>query len=144
MKPIAWQAQLGSIALGYAPVTVVAAGLLYERHLQELNHPADVAASGGMYAGGDALLSIFIICFFMIPTVFLVWVVAKFEALFLAYSQLLLVLCLYRLLWSPFMLVVIGVSRCAARIDRAKKLTFYALLIEGLTLVIAVALLVHG
>jgi len=124
VKPIAWQAQLGSIALGYAPVTVVAAGLLYERHLQEVNHPADVAASGGMYAGGDALLSIFIICLFMIPTVFLVWVVAKFEALFLAYSQLLLVLCLYRLLWSPFMLVVIGSAGARPELIEQRSLPF--------------------
>ena len=44
------------IALGYAAVFAVAAALLSARYLQELNHPADVAAYGGMYAGGDLLL----------------------------------------------------------------------------------------
>jgi hypothetical protein len=58
---------------------VVAADLLYENHLQEFNHPADVVASGSMYAFGDPLLGIFIACLFMIPTAFLLWVAAGFE-----------------------------------------------------------------
>jgi hypothetical protein len=157
------------IGLGYAAVFVIAAVLLYARHLQELNHPADVAAYGGMYAGGDAILEIFIVCLFMIPTIFLVWVIAKYESAYTAYSQLLVglslsapvclssfvlgknhvadslrLLCLYRLVGSPFVFVGIGVSRFVARFDRAKKLSSYALLIEGLTLGIAVALLIHG
>jgi hypothetical protein len=121
-----------------------------------------------MYAGGDALLEIFIVCLFMIPTVFLVWVIARFEDFYKAYSQLLLglsvsapvclsmlslgenylaqsvsILCLYRLLWSPFILVVIGASRLTARFDRAKRLVSYALLTEGLTLAVAIALFIH-
>ena len=56
VKPISWRAQLRFIALGYAAVFAVAAGLLSARYLQELNHPADVAAYGGMYADGDLLL----------------------------------------------------------------------------------------
>lgn len=166
---MSWRVQLWFIALGYASVLEVAAGLLYVRHLQELNHPADVVAYGGMYAAGDALLGIFIACLFMVPTVFLVRVTARFEAFYTAYSQFLWglslsapvclslflfrehhvaqslsILCLFRLLCSPFVLVGIGVSRLVARSDRAKKLTSYALLIEGLTLGIAVALLIRG
>jgi hypothetical protein len=169
VKSISWRAQLGFIALGYAAVLVVAAVLLYSRHLQELRDPADVVASGGMYAGGDALMEIFIACLFMIPTVFLVCVIARFEAFYEAYSQLLLglslsapiclsvlalgehyfaqsvsILCLFRLFWSPFILLGIGVSRLAARFYRAKRLVSYALLIEGLTLAIAVALVIHA
>jgi hypothetical protein len=159
--------QLGLVAFGYAAVLVVATTLLYGRHLQELNYPAE--ASGGMWAAGDALLQIFIACLFMIPTAFLVWVIAKFESFYKAYSQLLLglslsapvclsvvtlgenyiaqsvsTLCLYRLLWSPLILVGIGVSRLVARFDRAKRLVSYAFLIEGLTLAIAVALVIHA
>jgi hypothetical protein len=159
--------QLGLVALGYGAVLVVAATLLYGRHLQELNDPAE--ASGGMWAAGDAFLQIFIACLFMIPTAFLVWVIAKFESLYKAYSQLLLglslsapvclsvltlgenyiaqsvsIFCLYRLLWSPLILVGIGVSRLVARFDRAKRLVSYAFLIEGLTLAIAVALVIHA
>ena len=159
--------QLGLVAWGYGAVLVVATTLLYGRHLQELNYPAE--ASGGMWAAGDAMLQIFIACLFMIPTAFLVWVIAKFESFYKAYSQLLLglslsapvclsvltlgenyiaqsvsILCLYRLLWSPLILVGIGVSRLVARFDRAKRLVSYAFLIEGLTLAIAVALVIHA
>jgi hypothetical protein len=47
-------------------------------------------------------------------------------------------------LLSPFILVGIGISRLVARFDRAKKLASYALLIEGLTLGIAVVLFIRG
>ena len=167
MKSISLRTQLGLVALGYAAVLVVAATLLYGRHLQELKYPAE--ASGGMWAAGDALLYIFIACFFMVPTIFLLFVIARFEAFYKAYSQLLLslsltaplcvsvfffgenhvvqtlnILCLYRLILSPFILVGIGVSRLVARFDRAKRLISYAFLIEGLTLAIAVALVIHA
>lgn len=159
--------QLGLVALGYAAVFVVAAALLFVRHLQELQYPAE--ASGGMWAAGDAFLYIFIACLFMVPTVFLIWITARFEAFYTAYSKFLLgfslsapvclgvlylgenrvgesifTLCSYRLMWLPFILVGMGISRLVARFDRAKRFASYALLIEGLTLVIAVALLIHA
>ena len=52
--------------------------------------------------------------------------------------------CLIRLMASPFVLVGIGISRWMARFDRAKKLTSWALVIEGVTLVIAVVLFFSG
>jgi len=153
--------------VGYVAVLVVAAALLYMRHLQELQYPAE--ASGGMWAAGDALLYVFIACLFMVPTVFLIWVTAKFEAFYTAYSKFLLGLSLsapvclsvfllgenrvgerlinlslYRLMWLPFSLVGMGICRLVARFDRAKKFASYALLVEGLTLAIAVALLIHA
>ncbi|HXP79834.1 MAG TPA: hypothetical protein VN976_08005 [Verrucomicrobiae bacterium] len=167
MKSISWRVQLGLVALGYAAVFVVAAALLFVRHLQELQYPAE--ASGGMWAAGDAFLYIFIACLFMVPTVFLIWITARFEAFYTAYSKFLLgfslsapvclgvlylgenrvgesifTLCSYRLMWLPFILVGMGISRLVARFDRAKRFASYALLIEGLTLVIAVALLIHA
>jgi hypothetical protein len=159
--------QLGLVALGYGAVLVIAATLLFGRHLQELQNPAE--ASGGMWAAGDAFLMIFIACLFMVPTVSLIWVTAKFEAFYTAYSKFLLGvslsapvclgvlyfgenhvgqslinLCLYRLMWLPFILVGMGISRLVARFDRAKRFASYALLIEGLTLAIAVALVIHS
>jgi len=153
--------------VGYVAVLVVAAALLYMRHVQELQYSAE--ASGGMWAAGDALLYVFIACLFMVPTVFLIWVTAKFEAFYTAYSKFLLGLSLsapvclsvfllgenrvgerlinlslYRLMWLPFILVGMGISRLVARFDRAKKFASYALLVEGLTLAIAVALLIHA
>ena len=167
MKFIPRRAQLWLIALAYAAVFVVAATLLYVRHLQELKYPAE--ASGGMWAGGDLLLDIFIACLFMVPTVFLIWVTARFEAFYTPYSKFLLglslsapvclsvlflgenhvgqsliTLCLYRLMWLPFILMGMGISRLVARFDRAKRFASYALLIEGLTLAIAVALVIHA
>jgi hypothetical protein len=167
VKSISWRVQLGFVLLVYAAVSVIAAAILYGRHLQELKYPAE--ASGGMWAAGDAMLYIFIACLFMIPTGFLIWFIAKFETLYKAYSQLLLALslsapiclslislgenhvaeglanfCLERLFWSPFVLVAIGVSRLAARFDRAKRFVTYALLIEGMTLGVAVALIIRA
>ena len=66
MKSISSRVQLGLVALGYAAVLVVAATLLYERHLRELNYPAE--ASGGMCAAGDAFLHFFIASLFMTAT----------------------------------------------------------------------------
>ena len=122
-----------------------------------------------MWAAGDAFLLIFIACLFMVPTVFLIWVTARFEAFYTAYSKFLLGvslsapvclgvlyfgenhvgqslinLCLYRLMWLPFILVGMGISRLVARFDRARRFASYALLIEGLTLAIAVALVIHS
>jgi hypothetical protein len=160
-----WRTQLWLIGLGYTAVFAVSAVILLARYLQERGHPADLVAYGGMYAGGDAILGIFIVCLFMIPTVFLVWASAKFEGGYTAYAQLLVgvsltaPLCLglfvlgkshmtetlaslylCRLIASPFILIGIVFSRLVARFDRAKRLTSYALLIEGLTLGIAMAL----
>jgi len=167
VKSISWRVQLGLVALGYGAVLVIAATLLFGRHLQELQNPAE--ASGGMWAAGDAFLLIFIACLFMVPTVFLIWVTARFEAFYTAYSKFLLGvslsapvclgvlyfgenhvgqslinLCLYRLMWLPFILVGMGISRLVARFDRARRFASYALLIEGLTLAIAVALVIHS
>jgi hypothetical protein len=159
--------QLGLVAVGYATVLVIAATLLFVRHMQELRNP--IEASGGMWAVGDAMLGVFIVGLFAIPSVFLVRVIARFESFYKTYSQLLLglslsapvclsvltlgksyvaesvsILCLYRLFSSPPIFLGIGVSRLAARFDRAKRLLSYALLIEGLTLAIAVALLIYA
>jgi hypothetical protein len=152
--------------LAYAAVFVAAATLLHVRHLQELRNPAE--ASGGMWAAGDLILDVFIACLFMVPTAFLIWFTASIEALYTPYCKFLLGLslsapvclsvlylgekhvgeslinlCLYRLVCSPLILAGMGISRLVARFDRAKRFASYALLIEVLTLGIAVALLIH-
>ena len=159
--------QVGFVVCGYAAVSAVAAGLLFVRHLQELKYPAE--ASGGMWAFGDLFLWIFIACLFTVPTALLIWITAKYEAFYTAYSKFLLGLslsapvclavlnlggnhageslmnlCMYRLMGLPFIFTAMGISRIVARFDRAKRFASYALLIEGLTLVIAVALVIHS
>ena len=153
--------------MGYAGVLAVAAALIFVRHLQELKYPAE--ASGGMWAAGDAFLMIFIAGLFMVPTALLILLTARYEGFYIAYSKFLLGLSLtapvclglvylgenrvgqnifnisfFRLIGLPLILVGMGISRLAARFDRAKRFASYALSIEGLTLVIAVALLIHA
>jgi hypothetical protein len=94
VKPISLRTQLWFVGLGYAAVFAVAAVLILARYLQEHFHRAEMAAAGGMSAFGDLLLGIFIACLFMIPTVFLVWVMAKYESAYTTYSQVLLGLSL--------------------------------------------------
>jgi hypothetical protein len=154
--------QFALAAMAYAAVSLFVAASLYLRHLVALQDPA--AASGGMAAFGDSILDLFLGCLFLIPTVFLVWIMAKSEALYTAYSRFLFGLslsapicmsvlffgenyvaqslswlCLYRVLESPIVLVGMGISRFAARFDRSKRLVSYALLVEGLTLGLSVA-----
>jgi hypothetical protein len=151
--------------MGYGAVLVAAAALLFRRHLVELQDPA--AASGGMFAAGDSMLHLFIGCLFLIPTAFLIRTMAKFEVLYTAYSRFLFGLslsapvcmgvvllgdnyvaeslswfCWFRILESPIVLVGMGISRFAARFDRAKRLASYALLVEGLTLALPIAFIV--
>ena len=162
-----WRVQWRLAALGYAMVLAAATALLYGRHLQELQNPVD--AAGGMWAAGDMFLYGFIACMFMVPTVLLILVTAKFEVFYTAYCKFLLALSLTtpvclglvnlgeihvgeglvtvslcRLICSPLVLVAMGTSRFAARFDRAKRFASYSLLIEGLTFVIAVVLLIHA
>ncbi|SPF37786.1 membrane hypothetical protein [Candidatus Sulfotelmatobacter kueseliae] len=136
------------------------------RHLLYVNHPQDAAAAGGMYAAGDWMLEIIIGCMVLVPTFVLVLVIRKYEPLYAVYSRILLGLsltaplclavlsipavsqgtmllgwiCLDRLLCSPVVIVGLLVSRLLARFDQAKRFTLYALLIEVLTLALAVAL----
>jgi hypothetical protein len=165
VKSSSLRTQLWFVGLGYTAVFAIAAAIILARYLQERFYRAEMAAAGGMSAFGDLVLGIFLACLFMIPTAFLVWIMAKYESAYTTYSQLLVgislsapvclslfvfgknhlseslfVVCLSRLVVSPFILAGIAFSRLVARFAQAKRLTSYALLIEGLTLCIAVAL----
>jgi hypothetical protein len=165
VKSIAWRTQLWFIALGYAAVFALLAALLLKNYLMRRYYPAESA--GGMAAFGELIGYVLIACLFMVPTAFLVRVMAQFEALYTTYSQLLVgislsapvclswlyfgkahvsdnlkLLCTCRLLCAPFVLVGAVISRLVARSDQAKKLTVYALVIEGLTAAGGIALLV--
>jgi hypothetical protein len=166
MKPIPRRVQLSAVVAGYVAVFLLSAMLLYQRHMQYVNHPDDVASSGGMYAFGDLLLGFFIGGLFLIPTFLLVLVIRNSEAAYTRYSQVLLGLSLTapvclglflipavnqgnmflgwfsmgRLLASPIVIVGLVVSRLLARFGRAKRLTSYALLIEVGTILLIVTL----
>ena len=113
------------------------------------------------------MLELFICFLLIIPTVFLVFVIRKSETASETYAKVLLGLaltapvsvaliaipaigqsnmilgyfCLFRLLASPVVVVWLIVSRLLARFDRQKRWTTYALLVEGLTLVLIAALM---
>ena len=88
MKPIPWRVQLGAVAAGYAMVFLVGAALIFERHIQYVNNPADAASYGGMYAFGDLILGLFIGGLFLVPTLLLVLVIRKSEPAYTRYSQI--------------------------------------------------------
>lgn len=155
--------QLGLVAAGYAVAAAVSALLIFARYLTYVRNPQDVAAAGGMYAGGDLLLE-FIICFLvLVPTAGLVWVIRKSESLYTAYAKTMLGLsvtaplaagllvvpvlnqwywgnvCIFRLFAIPIMVVVLIPSWLLTRYARARRLISYALLIEGMTFMVMVA-----
>ena len=158
---LSWRTQLWLVGASYAAVAVVSAGLIVMRYLAYLRHPDDVAASSGMWAGGDMILEFFICGLFLVPTFFLLLVIRQSEPASVFYSKLLLafsltlplsaglflipavaqgwmpgILCMYRVLGSPMVLVAIVLSRVMTRFPRAKRLTSYALLVELGTLVL--------
>jgi len=166
MRPIPWRTQLGAVAAGYAIVLLVAAVLVFWRHIQYVTHPADAIEYGNMYAFGDLILGLFIGGLFLIPTLLLVLVIRKSETAYTRYSQTLLGLsltapiclgillipavsqgnsflgwfCMDRLFASPIVVAGLAVSRLLARFGRAKRLTLYALLIELGTIALLVTL----
>ena len=154
--------QLRLVAASYAVVFVLSALLVFMRYLVYVRNPQDVAAAGGMYAGGDLLLEIIIFFLFLVPTAALVTVIRKSEPAYTAYAKVLLGLsvtapmsvgllaipvlnqwywgdvCIFRLFAMPVLVFVLIFSRWLTRFARARRLISYALLIEGLTFVLVI------
>lgn len=167
MDQSALRTRLYWVAGAYAAVIAVSGALIFERYLQYVTHPADVAQYGGMWAGGDLMLEVFICGLLLMVTFVLVLLIFKDESAYTVYSKVLLGLsvtaplsvgiigidavtqgtgwlgsaCMYRLFAAPLVIVGLGVSRVFARFPRAKRLISYSLMIEVLTLVSIFALL---
>jgi hypothetical protein len=167
MDRLPWRVQLRLVAASYAAVLAIAVLLIVARYLQYFRHPEDANAYAGMWAGGDMMLGLFICFLLMIPTVFLVFVIRKSETASEKYAKVLFgfslttplsaaliaipaigqsdmilgYFCLFRVLASPVVVIWLIVSRLLARFDRQKRWTSYALLVEGLTLVLIAALM---
>ncbi len=71
MNAIPWRVKIGLIVAGYAGVAVVSAIWIFRRYLAGLRDPD--MFSGGMGAGGDWFLELFIVGLFLIPTSLLSW-----------------------------------------------------------------------
>lgn len=163
VKPVSRRAQFALVVAGYGAVCVISAAWLFERHLVELQDPA--AFSGGMAAAGDTILYLILGFLFLIPTVFLIRIIARIESTYTVFARFLFGLslsapvcmtvvllgdnshvpqslgwiCGWRMLESPIVFLGMGVGRIAARFERAKRLISYALLVEGLSLGLPVA-----
>ena len=166
MKWIPFQAQLKLVACGYFVALAISTALVFVRYEAYVHNAADVAASGGMWAGGDLMLEFFIVAMFLMVTFFLVLVIASSESAYTTYSKALLGIsltaplsvamiaipainrgdatfysiigfaCMFRLFASPMVAFGIAMSRLFARFPRPKRLSVYALAIEGLTLIV--------
>ena len=167
METLSLRAKLSWVAAGYAAVMAASTSLVAWRYLQYRWHPADANQYGGMWAGGDMVLGVFIFCLFMVPTFFLVLVARQSEPLYAGYAKVLFFLsltapasiglfaipmiresdslvgwfCMWRLLGSPFVLAGMVGSRLLARFPRAKSWSLYAVLIEAATLGAMIVLL---
>ena len=167
MKPVSLRGQLTLVAGGYAVVLAFASVLVVGRYLLYVRHPEDVAAAGGMYAAGDAMLALFIAGLLMIPTLVLAILLRKSEDLYTRYAKVLAgfsltapvglgvlsipavnqsnsmlgQVCMYRLLCGPVFLVGMVISRVLARSPQAKRWTSCAVAIEFLTMAVEVGML---
>ena len=165
--PISPRARLRWLSAAYGVVLVVSVFLVVWRYLQYRWHAEDANLYGGMWAGGDMVLGVFIFCLFLVPTFFLVLVIRDSEPVYTRYAKVLLGLGLsaplslgliatpevnqgqsllgwvffWRILGSPFVFLVLAGSRLVARFPRPKRLCTFAVLIEGLTLVAIIVFL---
>lgn len=161
------RARLFWIAGAYAAVLAVSAALICARYMAYVTHPADVAAYGGMWAGGDLALEVIVVGMLLVVTFFVALAIFKYDAAYTTYSKIMVAwsltlpasvayiavtaktqdnsllgwFCLYRVFAAPIMLMGFGMSRVLARFPKAKRLTTYALLIEGLTVVFMIVFL---
>ena len=164
MPLISRRVQLGLVAAAYSAVLLISTVLVYWRYLQYIRHPDDVAASSGMWAGGDMMLAAFIACLLLVPTFFLVIVLRKDELAYTTYSKVLVGvaltaplsiaalaipggswligdICIFRIVATPFAVVAYVMSRIASRFRGPSRRIIYALLIEVLTVAAAIVLL---
>ena len=158
---IPWKIQLALVACAYVGVLAISAVLIVWRYWQYETHPADAAQYGGMWAGGDLILEFFICGMLLAVTFVLVLVIYRHETAYTNYSKIMVAMsatlpvsvvliaisaisqsnsllgwaCLFRVFASPVVLVGFAMNRLFARFPQSKRMTNYALLIEGLTLV---------
>jgi hypothetical protein len=151
------------VILAFAGVTS------YSRYAYQAAHPADVQAASGMFAAGDMMLEVFIAVLLILPTLFLIRLLSGFEGPATVYSKLLLLValsaplalgifvlgetqlpqglgssCFLRLLWSPFVLALIVFSRAVTKFQAAKRFASYALVSEGATFCVSLAMVIFS
>jgi hypothetical protein len=165
VKAIPERVQFYLLAFGNASILTFWALITFQRHLVELQDPAAASASSGMWAFGDALVSVGTGFLLLVPTFFLLRVMARHESAYNTYSKAALAITLtaplalgllasgtlhhagflenntlLRLLYSPFVIIILAMSRMLARFPNPKRLLMYALSVESLTLLLTIAM----
>lgn len=165
---ISWRAKVGFVVACYAAVLALASMMIVGRYLAEQRDPATF--SGGMAAGGDWMLELFLVALLLIPTFFLVLLIRNSETAYTKFAQLLLAFglsaplsvglmaipavgqsngllggfCLYRIFAFP--MTTVGLAGCCilAKFKRPRRLILYSLLIEIVTFVLMLLLTMLG
>jgi hypothetical protein len=145
---------IGLVVAGYAGVLVVSAALVTQRYLAERRNPADF--SGGMAAGGDWFLELFLVGLLLVPTGLLALLIRNSEAAYTKFARVLLgfgltaplslglmaipavgqtnsllgSFCLYRTFGFPMTAVGLAGSCVLAKFKRPRRLILYSLIIE--------------
>ena len=156
--------QFGFVGACYAGVVALAGVLILRRYLAGLRDPD--MFSGGMGAGGDWFLELFIVALLLIPTFFLVLLIRNSEPSYTKFAKFLLgfgltapacmgimaipafgqtnswigSFALYRIFGFP--MTLIGLIGCCvlAKFKRPRRLILYSLLIEIGTFVVLMVL----
>lgn len=159
------RAGMGLVGVGYAGVFVLAAVLVTMRYLAEQRDPATF--NGGMAAGGDWFLELFLVALLLIPTFFLALLIRNSEAAYTKFAQILLgfalslpasmaimainavgqgntwlgAICLYRIFGFP--MTLIGLAGCCvlAKFKRPRRLILYSAIIELASFILVAVLL---
>jgi len=163
MNAIPWRAKIGVVVAGYAAVIVVSAMWITQRYLAEQRDPATF--SSGMAAGGDWFLELIIVAMLLVPTFLLALLIRDSEASYTKLAKILFgfalaapvsmglmaipaigesknlpasivgCICLYRVFAFP--MTLFGFIGCAvlAKFKRPRRLIWYSLLIEILSIV---------
>jgi hypothetical protein len=152
------RAGMGVVVVGYAGVFVVAAALIARRYFAGLRDPD--MFSGGMGAGGDWFLELFLVGLALIPTFLLALLIRNSETAYTKFAQILLgfaiaapvsvalmaipaigqsnrfpgsllgYVCLYRVFAFPMTVVGLAGFCVLAKFKRPRRLILYSLLTE--------------
>ena len=164
MLSLSQSTKLRLIAAAYAGVASFSALLIFWRVLQYKLHPDDAEQYGGMWAGGDLMLGIFIAGLLMLTTFFLIPVLRNDERGYTTYSKAMIGVALTsplaialslvpvgpwwlgaftisRLVAMPLAMILYLVSWAATRMQGARRRIVMAAAIELGTIVMAMAFL---
>jgi len=171
MIRLSQRTKLGLVAAAYAGVVALSVLLVLLRCLQYKLHPDDAEQYGGMWAGGDLMLALFIAGLLMLTTFFLIPILRNDEPGYTNYSKALIGIaltspfaivltalpggpwwigdiCISRLFAAPLAIILYFVSWVASGFRGARRRIVIALLIEVGTIAVSMALLMgfgrHG